>query len=113
MKDMNFLISGSGDSTLKIWNLTFGKHKNDRIVLESIDFKNLKGHKSDVYCMDTYSDYIASGGADSMVLVWNFNGDLLYQMSGHLGIVRFIQIDEQKLVSGGDAKRILVWDYKV
>lgn len=116
LKDCNTLISGSGDSTLKIWNLSItidDKSEHEKAVLNSIDFKNLNGHNSDVYCVDTCLEYIASGGADSLVIIWNFSGELLHKMTGHLGIVRFIHLDEHKLVTGGDAKRIIVWDYKV
>ena len=34
-------------------------------------------------------------------------------MTGHLGIVRSLFMDGYKLVSGGDAKKIMIWDYKV
>lgn len=78
--------------------------------INSID---LKGHSSDVYSVDYNEDFIASTGADSLVIIWNFVGDLLYKLTGHLGIVRFCFMDEYKLITGGDAKRILVWDYRV
>ena len=50
---------------------------------------------------------------DSSIIVWNFGGDLLHRLNGHLGIVRSLYIDDYKLVSGGDAKKIMIWDYKV
>ncbi|CAF0924589.1 unnamed protein product [Brachionus calyciflorus] len=114
IKDYSCLVSGSADSIVKIWNLSISKglNKKDRLMINSIDCVDLKGHNSDVYCLDVFDNYIASGGADSLVIIWNLNGDLLYRLSGHLGIVRFIHIDRYKLVTGGDAKRILVWDYK-
>jgi len=34
-------------------------------------------------------------------------------LSGHLGIVRCLHISDQRLVSGGDQKKIGVWDYRV
>ena len=131
----NVIISGSSDATLRIWNLEIketkpGKHE---VTLKSAA-KILRGHKSDIYCVDACGDYIVSGGADSIVIVWNFNGEKLHELNGylivnghlnvflrdllkyilrHLGIVRFLYIDEFKLVSGGDAKKIMIWDYKV
>ena len=34
-------------------------------------------------------------------------------LQGHLGVVRCLYIDKYKLVSGGDQKRLIVWDYRV
>lgn len=48
-----------------------------------------------------------------MIIVWNFMGKLLYKLNGHLGCIRSLYIDDYKLVSGGDAKKIMVWDYQV
>jgi len=56
---------------------------------------------------------IFEGGADSSIIVWNFAGQLVHKLNGHLGIVRSLFIDDYKLVSGGDAKKIMIWDYKV
>ena len=52
-------------------------------------------------------------GTDSTIIVWNFKGKLLYKLNGHLGCIRSLYIDDYKLVSGGDAKKIMVWDYRV
>lgn len=119
MKDKNTLVSGSSDSSLRIWNIQISNRikvdgsKSDKLIGNLIDVKVLNGHQSDIYCVDTCGDYIASGGADSLVIIWNFDGDLLYKLNGHLGIVRCIFMDKHKLVTGGDAKKIIVWDYKV
>lgn len=40
-------------------------------------------------------------------------GDCRYIFEGHLGVVRCLYIDDVKLISGGDQKKIIVWDYKV
>lgn len=34
-------------------------------------------------------------------------------MEEHLGVVRCMHLDGDKLVTGGDAKKIIVWDYLV
>lgn len=115
IKDYTCLISGSGDSTVKIWNysISTGPKSQDRLMISDSNMINLKGHSSDVYSIDYHGDFIASTGADSLVIIWNFQGDLLYKLTGHLGIVRFCYMDNYKLITGGDAKRILVWNYKV
>lgn len=40
-------------------------------------------------------------------------GSLLHTLTGHLGVVRCLHINEFRLVSGGDQKKINVWDYRV
>ncbi|RMZ97509.1 F-box WD repeat-containing 7-like [Brachionus plicatilis] len=114
IKDFSCLISASGDSTIKVWNysISTGPNSQDRLMFNQVNFIDLKGHSSDVYSLDFYGDFIASTGADSLVIIWNFSGDLLYKLNGHLGIVRFCYMDDYKLITGGDAKRIVIWDYK-
>lgn len=112
------IVSGSSDNFLRIWNLTLKyevstETSKNKISLESVEPKSLEGHTSDVNCLEFYGDYIASGSSDSSIIIWNFNGDLLYTLTGHLGNVRSLYMDEYKLVSGGDAKKIMIWDYKV
>ena len=111
----NKIISGSSDATLRIWELIFDRNEKTGKRIACLDtFTMLKdGHKSDILCVETRDDYVVSAGADSMVIVWNMAGDLLHRLGGHLGNVRCIYIDEFKCVTGGDAKRIMVWDYKV
>ena len=113
MRD-NLVVSGSSDSTLKIFKIIIDKDSQGRkTILSAGEPISLEGHESDVYCLDFNEEYIVSSGADSKVLVWNFSGKLLHQLVGHLGVVRYIFIDDFKLVTGGDAKKIMVWDYKV
>lgn len=40
-------------------------------------------------------------------------GSLLHTLTGHLGVVRCLHINKFRLVSGGDQKKINVWDYRV
>ena len=107
-------MSASSDSTLRLWNfeINFEPNRSKPSVRleESIV---LSGHSSDVYCVQINTHYIASGSADSNIIVWNFRGELLFKLTGHLGVVRNLYMDEYKLVSGGDAKKIMIWDYKV
>jgi WD40 repeat protein len=118
MKTYSFFVSGSGDSSLKVWNLSISKTERDaksspKLVCKVLESKTLIGHQSDVYCVDTCGRYVASGGADSLVIIWSVEGELLSKLAGHLGIVRYLFLDEYKLVSAGDARKIMVWNYKV
>jgi WD40 repeat protein len=119
IKSYGLFVSGSGDTTLKIWNLSIKRKEADaksatpKLICNVLDSKTLQGHSSDVYCVDICGQYVVSGGADSLVIVWNLSGELLFKMSGHLGIVRYLFLDEFKCVSAGDARKIIVWNYKV
>ena len=44
----------------------------------------------------------------------SLSGELKFNLKGdHLGVVRCLHLDKYKLVSGGDQKKICVWDYGV
>jgi F-box and WD-40 domain protein 7 len=100
----NKIVTASSDSTLKIWDFQSA---------HVVEKHTLLGHESDVCCLAIYGEWIASGAADSLVIVWNLMGQLMHKLIGHLGVVRHIYIDEHKLITGGDAKRLIIWDYKV
>ena len=88
-------VSASSDSKLIIWDLKITKNEKSKkkILIDHFDFQLLSGHNSDVYCLDVNKDYIASGGADSLVIIWSYStGELLYRLTGHLGIVRFVYL---------------------
>lgn len=64
--DSRMLISGSKDSTLKLWNVRDGKIKKD-----------LPGHEDEVYCVgwggtggERGGGKVASGGKDGKVKIW-------------------------------------------
>ena len=40
-------------------------------------------------------------------------GQTVHVLGQHLGVVRCLVIDGYKLVSGGDQKKIAVWNYRV
>lgn len=40
-------------------------------------------------------------------------GLCLHVLEGHIGVVRCLAMKEDILVSGGDRKRLIVWDIKV
>ncbi|CAJ2673221.1 unnamed protein product [Trifolium pratense] len=59
--DSRLLLSGSKDSTLKVWDIRTRKLKED-----------LPGHASEVYCVDWSPDgeKVASGGRDKVIKLW-------------------------------------------
>ena len=59
--DSRFIISGSQDSTMKLWDM-----KTRKLMLD------LPGHADQIYALDWSVDgaYVASGGKDRQVKLW-------------------------------------------
>lgn len=60
--DSRLLVSGSKDTTLKVWDVAGGRLKED-----------LPGHKDEVYAVDWSpgdGGKVGSGGKDKAVRVW-------------------------------------------
>lgn len=62
------------------------------------------------------------GGHVQMVIISNIHcdlsvcvcaGKLLHELHEHLGVVRCLHINDERLVSGGDQKKVVIWDYRV
>ncbi|XP_071506236.1 uncharacterized protein [Diadema antillarum] len=99
--DDRIIVSGGGDGHIKIWDAHVG-----------VCVKTLEGHSDEVYCVDYNASIIASGSADSTVRLWNFEGVCLSVMKEHIGVVRCLSLTNGRLVTGGDRKKIVVWDAK-
>lgn len=95
------IISGGGDGLIKIWDAQTGDNTY-----------SLVGHTGEVYCLQFNDDIIASGSADSTVRLWSHQGVLLHTLEEHIGVVRCLCLSGNRLISGGDRKRIAVWDVK-
>ena len=56
---------------------------------------------------------VVSSSADSTIRVWDYTGHCRSILEGHIGVVRCLCLHGDRLVSGGDRKRVVVWDIKV
>ncbi|KXJ26868.1 F-box/WD repeat-containing protein 7 [Exaiptasia diaphana] len=99
--DERRIVSGGGDNLVVVWNAKTA----------DIEAK-CTGHTGDVYCLAYNESIIASGSSDSTVRLWSFEGELLHTLCEHIGIVRCLHLTNNRLVSGGDRKKIVVWDIK-
>ena len=124
------IISGSADGSVMIWDGETGVGTN---LLDLV-------HSAEIYCLAADKRWIVSGGADSNIAVWTFPDGVLKHFltpasamassqrggrsegrgggggggsSGHVGIVRCLSLGaEDRLVSAGDCRRILVWNVR-
>ncbi|MBD2148407.1 hypothetical protein [Sphaerospermopsis sp. FACHB-1194] len=104
--DGQTLASGSGDETIKLWDVKTGN------LLQT-----LSGHSrwvsSVAYSPDGQT--LASGSGDKTIKLWNVKtGNLLQTFTGHSDLVRSVAYspDGQTLASGGGDKTIKLWNVK-
>lgn len=105
--DSLFVITGSRDMSLKVWQATGGK-------LAQV----LVGHTDAVTCAAvsvTNKSQVISGSKDSNLIIWDLHtGEEIHTLAGHLGQVTCVKIsaDGTTAVSGSDDKTLIVWETK-
>ncbi|GAB7340330.1 hypothetical protein MBLNU457_6781t1 [Dothideomycetes sp. NU457] len=100
----DYLVSGSRDKTIKIWNL-----KTERCE------RTLRGqHDQSVLCLqfDQDQDIIVSGGSDSYVIIWKFSdGRVIRKLTdAHDESVLNLRFDDRFLVTCSKDKLIKLWN---
>ncbi len=101
--DAKFLVSGSQDQTIRVWNLATGELVH-----------TLKGHRDSVNAVALSPDaqIIASGSADKTIKLWHLqSGELLGTFTGHTHTVTALSFTDsgEMLVSGSLDKTIKIW----
>ena len=102
--DGKYVLSGSTDSTLILWNPKSGARLNP-----------LKGHNSFVECVSWSPDgtRFASGSLNGGVIIWDANSLLrVHTLKGHTFGVESIcwSPDGKYLASGASDETIVIWD---
>jgi len=99
----NILITGSLDSTIKIWDANTLEH-----------LQTLRGHQDGVVSLDTNKTYIVSGSHDNTIMLWNLTDfQRVHTLKGHGGWVMCLQCDNEKIVSGSWDSTIRIWSIKL
>ncbi|KAI1164785.1 hypothetical protein F5B18DRAFT_237062 [Nemania serpens] len=101
-----YLVSGSRDRTLRIWNL-----RSRRLMRPP-----LSGHNGSVLCLqfdsDPEEDLIVSGSSDSDVILWKFStGEILQRLKkAHRESVLNVKFDKRILVTCSKDKTIKIFN---
>ncbi|KAF3071142.1 F-box/WD repeat-containing protein lin-23 [Daldinia childiae] len=101
-----YLVSGSRDRTLRIWNL-----RTRRLIRPP-----LMGHQGSVLCLqfdsDPEEDLIVSGSSDSDVILWKFStGEIIQRLKkAHRESVLNVKFDKRILVTCSKDKTIKIFN---
>ncbi|XP_053310109.1 F-box and WD repeat domain containing protein 10B [Spea bombifrons] len=94
----NYLVSGSKDHLVKVWNITTGKCP-----------KTFK-HENAVFAVKINERYVVGGCEKGLVKVWHLeSGTLIKTLTGHQGRIKCLFLDQWHLVSGGMDGNAIAW----
>ena len=100
MSDAQTAISGSRDTTLRIWDLVTGQLK-----------KVLSGHQASVRCLEIHGDLVVSGSYDTTAKIWSIEtGQCLRTLTGHFSQIYAIAFDGEKIATGSLDTSVRIWD---
>lgn len=100
MSDANTAISGSRDTTLRVWDLPSG-------TCTCV----LMGHQASVRCLDIQGDLVVSGSYDTTAKIWSIStGQCLRTLQGHFSQIYAIAFDGHRIATGSLDTSVRVWN---
>ena len=100
MSNARTAISGSRDTTLRIWDLQSGTCS-----------KVLTGHQASVRCLEIHGDLIVSGSYDTTAKIWRIStGQCLRTLQGHFSQIYAIAFDGQRIATGSLDTSVRIWN---
>lgn len=100
MSDENTAISGSRDTTLRIWDVQKGACKHVLI-----------GHQASVRCLEIHGDIVVSGSYDTTAKIWSISeGKCLRTLAGHFSQIYAIAFDGKRIATGSLDTSVRIWD---
>ncbi|CAI7578484.1 unnamed protein product [Penicillium glandicola] len=119
MPEQPLIISGSRDSTLRVWKLP---QPGDEEYFPPADAENdeecpylirvLTGHQQSVRAIAAYADSLVSGSYDTTVRVWKIStGESLHLLKGHEWKVYSVCLDHERnrCISGSMDNMVKIW----
>ncbi|KAH9469769.1 hypothetical protein Pst134EA_007046 [Puccinia striiformis f. sp. tritici] len=135
----DFLISGSLDNCLKLWNIKFNLDSSssmelitqqqyqqqrigggdgldieeDRVMEVGVDGvcdRTMFGHIQGVWSIDSDKLRIVSASHDRSLKIWDRStGKCVHTFVGHRGAVSAVKLTDDKIISGGDDGEVRIW----
>ncbi|ROW12689.1 hypothetical protein VMCG_00628 [Cytospora schulzeri] len=100
MSDAKTAISGSRDTTLRVWNIETGVCRNV-----------LVGHQASVRCLEIKGDIVVSGSYDTTAKVWSISeGRCLHTLQGHYSQIYAIAFDGTRVATGSLDTSVRIWN---
>ena len=100
--DDDVLMTGSYDTTVKIWDISSGQV-----------IRTLRGHTSGIRCLQFTETTLFTGSLDKTIKVWNWRtGECINTLSGHRDGVISLHLDGNVLASGSIDSTVKVWDFQ-
>ncbi|KAK9474885.1 quinon protein alcohol dehydrogenase-like superfamily [Dipodascopsis tothii] len=100
--DHDILITGSYDTTVKVWCIETGKL-----------LRTLTGHVRGVRALQFDENKLITGSMDRTLKIWNYRtGECLSTLRGHTDGVSSLNFDETLLASGSADSTIRIWNFK-
>lgn len=98
----NILMTGSYDSTVKIWDMESGE-----------ELRTLRGHTAGVRCLQFDDTKLITGSLDRSIRVWNWRtGECLSKYNGHSEAVIALHFDATLLASASVDRTVKIWNFK-
>jgi len=102
--DGGFVLSGSSDNTLRLWNIASGEC-----------LRTFAGHGAQVCAVAAvpHGPFAVSGSHDETLRLWNiYSGNCVRTLEGHVGEVSCVAVapDGQTVISGGEDCTLRLWE---
>ncbi|KAK3676929.1 hypothetical protein LTR78_003133 [Recurvomyces mirabilis] len=98
--DDNVIMSGSYDSTVKIWDVNTGE-----------ELRTLRGHTSGIRCLQFDDKKVMTGSLDCTIKLWNWRtGECLRTFQAHTAGIITLHFSGRYVASGSMDRTIRVWD---